>query len=388
MTAGSTRAGARETIPTQRGGESRAVPTPSPATPRGDGQVRAFVVTGPGQHALRHLDRPKAGHGEVLIAPAVVGLCGSDLELLDGRRPERYVNYPAIPGHEWAGHVVDYGPDVTGLSRGVGVVAEGIRSCGGCPRCAEGRNNLCTRQYAETGFTHPGALADLLVVPSSLVHPLPEHRSISVAAMLEPAACVAGGLLDVGMPRVGSRIAVVGDGPVGLLAVSLLRLTSPRELLLVGATPHRIAFGPAMGASSTLLVSDSSSNGLKDLYGSFDYVVECTNSVTGAAEAVNLVRRAGTILLVGISGSGTPTISPDAISLGSLRVQGVFGATREAWQWLLTLYGSGLFDPSQLITHRFDLDHVADAFAVLGDPAAGAVKVVVEPRTNHGDLPF
>lgn len=350
--------------------------------------MRAYIVDGPGRHGLCEVDEPKPDYGEVLIAPAVVGICGSDLELIDGRRPARYMRYPAIPGHEWAGYVVSFGRDVSGLTPGVAVVAEGIRACGRCARCAEGRNNLCVRQYAETGFTHPGALADRLVVPAYLVHPLPQDRSISVAAMLEPAACVAGGLLEVGIPRLGSRIAVVGDGPVGLLAVSLLRLTSPSELLLVGAKSHRIALGPEMGASATLLSQGISPADLDELRGSFDFVVECTDSTAGATMALELARRAGTILLIGISGSGTLAIDPDAISLGSLRIQGVFGATREAWQWLLSLFAAGLFDPAPLITHRFDLDHVADAFALLGDPGSGAVKVVVEPGATPTNLGF
>jgi threonine dehydrogenase-like Zn-dependent dehydrogenase len=340
--------------------------------------MRAYVVHGPGRHELCEVDEPKPEDDEVLIAPAIVGICGSDRELIEGRRPAAYVRYPAVPGHEWAGYVVSFGRDVTGFAPGTGVVAEGIRACGRCGRCAEGRNNLCG-VYAETGFTHPGALADLLVVPARLVHPLPDNRPISSAAMLEPAACVAGGLLEVGIPRAGSRIAVVGDGPVGLLAVSLLRLASPSELLLLGGQSHRIAFGPQLGASVVRLSHELSSSDLRDLRASFDLVVECTDSPSGATLALALARRAGTVLMVGISGSGTVSIDADMISLGSLRIQGVFGATRQAWQWLLSLFEAGLFDPAPLITHRFGLEHVADAFEVLADPTAAAVKVVVEP---------
>jgi threonine dehydrogenase-like Zn-dependent dehydrogenase len=341
--------------------------------------VRAYVVHGPGQHGLCDLGEPKPDHAEILVAPAVVGICGSDLELLDGRRPAAYTRYPAVPGHEWAGYVVSCGRDVSGLAPGCRVVAEGIRACGRCARCAEGHNNLCLGQYAETGFTHPGALAERMVVPAHLVYPLPANCSISAAAMLEPAACVAGGLLEVGIPRAGSRIAVVGDGPLGLLAVALLRLTTPRELLLLGAKAHRTAFGPQMGATATLLSHELSPADRVAMRGSFDIVVECTDAPAGAALALDLARRAGTVLLLGISGSSRPAIDPDMFSLGHLRVQGVFGASRSAWHWLLSLCEAGLLDPVPLITHRFDLDHTAEAFAALGDPDARALKVVVEP---------
>src|SRR2546426_893455 len=100
--------------------------------------MRAFVVHGPGRHALTELPDPVAGPGEVLVEPAVVGVCGSDLELADGRRPAGFVRYPVVPGHEWSGRIAAVGPGVSGFDVGAPVVAEGVRGCGACARCAEG----------------------------------------------------------------------------------------------------------------------------------------------------------------------------------------------------------------------------------------------------------
>ncbi len=342
--------------------------------------MRAYLVEGPGRHSLAEIPEPAPGPGEILVAPAAVGICGSDLELLDGRRPAEYVRYPVVPGHEWAGHVVACGPgadgiSATGLEPGAPIVAAGVRTCGRCERCSEGRNNLCTAAYEETGFTLPGALADRLVVPAHLAYALPADRPIASAALIEPAACVATGLLEVGIPRPGSRVAVVGDGPLGLLALALLRLTSPRELVLVGSRPQRISYAAGLGATATIRRDEVAG------VGGFDVVVECTNSASGPPAALGLARRAGTVLLLGISGAATPAIDPDAISLANLRVQGIFAASPAAWRWLVELYAAGLFDPSTLITHRFGLDRVDEAFAALADRDAGALKVVVEP--NH-----
>ena len=142
---------------------------------------------------MRELAEPVAGPGEVLVAPAAVGICGSDIELLTGLRPAAYVRYPVVPGHEWVGTVVSCGPGDTLIAAGTPVVAEGVRSCGECQRCAEGRTNLCTGPYAETGFTHAGALAELVVVPTRQVHVLPSGRLSAAAVLIEPAACVATG---------------------------------------------------------------------------------------------------------------------------------------------------------------------------------------------------
>jgi L-iditol 2-dehydrogenase len=263
------------------------------------------------------------------------------------------------------------------LAPGDPVVAEGLRSCGICDRCGEGRTNLCTAGYAETGFTLPGALAERLAVPARLVHRLPADRPLEPAALLEPAACVASGLLEAGMPPPGRRVAVVGDGPLGLLALLLLRATDPAELVLVGGTPARSAVGPRCGATGVVDAGDQAA--LAALVGRFDAVVEATNSPAGAAAALTLLRRGGTAVLLGISGAGRPAIDPDLVVLGQLRVQGGFAASRAAWHWVTGRYAAGELDPAPLITHRFALEEVDRAFAALTAPGADAVKILVRP---------
>jgi L-iditol 2-dehydrogenase len=339
--------------------------------------MRAFVVREPGVYGVEEVPAPRPGPGEVLVEVVAAGICGSDRELVEGRRPAPYVRYPVVPGHEWAGRVALVGPGVTGLAPGDPVVAEGLRTCGVCARCAEGRTNLCTAAYAETGFTHPGAMAESVLVPANLIHRLPADRPVEPAALIEPAACVAGGLLETGIPRGGSRLAVVGDGALGQLAVLLLRITTPAELVLVGRRPARTTRALELGATGVVDARDS--DRLAALDGHFDTVVEASNSPEGAAAALRLARRGGTAILLGISGAGRATIDHDTIALGHLRVQGIFAASRAAWQWTVALYAQGLFDPAPLITHRFGLDDVTGALEVIGVPGADVVKVLVHP---------
>ncbi len=352
-----------------RPGRQRATgPTPVAA-------MRALVVAGPGRSAVTDVPEPVPGPGEVLVSVEAAGICGSDLELLDGRRPAAYVSYPVVPGHEWAGRVEALGPGVRDLAPGDPVVAEGLRSCGVCDRCAEGRTNLCAAGYAETGFTHPGALAERLAIPARLVHRLPPDRPLAPAALLEPAACVASGLLEAGMPLPGTRVAVVGDGPLGLLALLLLATASPAELVLVGGRPARSALGPGCGATRVVAAGDP--DALAGLAGHFDTVVEATNDPAGAATALTLPRRGGTALLLGISGAGRATIDPDVVTLNQLRVQGGFAASTAAWRWVAGLYATGALDPTPLVTHQFPLDQVATAFAALTAPDGNAVKILI-----------
>lgn len=341
--------------------------------------MRAFRVSVPGRHAVLEVPRPRPAPGEVLVAPEAVGICGSDLDLVSGRRPAGFVAYPVIPGHEWSGRVVALGTGVHGLELGAPVVAEGVRCCAQCERCKEGRANLCAGPYAETGFTHPGALAEALTVPAALIHPLPTDRPLAPAALLEPAACVANALLEAGAPPPACRLAVVGDGPLGLIAASLLRAQEPRETVVFGLRPDRR--GPALGCGASEFARGAT--GLEDDWRArFDLVVEASGSAAGALTALRVARRGGTVLLLGICGTGRAALDPDLISLGQLRVQGGFSASPAAWDWAVARYVSGDFDPSGLITHRFPLERTADALDLVARRTSGALKIVVLPNSE------
>jgi 2-desacetyl-2-hydroxyethyl bacteriochlorophyllide A dehydrogenase len=334
--------------------------------------MRAVVVERPGAVTLQRVPRPEPGPGEVLVRVGAAGICGSDLEVLEGRRPADFVRYPIIPGHEWAGTVEAVGAGVVNVDEGATVVAEGFRACGDCARCREGRTNLCEVDYAETGFTHSGAFAEFVCIPAHLVHQLPAGSQLAAAAVLEPAACVAQGLLEVDL-RPGLSAAVVGSGTLGLLAVALLSRVSPRRLALVGTREPRLALGAAMGATETWNIREA-----QGPEPGFDLVFEAAGTPEGARTAIELARRGGTVVLEGISGQ-PGGIDADEIVLGHLHVQGIFGASRNAWQWVIELFAAGLLDTEPLVSHTFPLEEHDAAFAALADRSGDALKVQLTP---------
>jgi 2-desacetyl-2-hydroxyethyl bacteriochlorophyllide A dehydrogenase len=337
--------------------------------------MRAVVVERAGNARLSELAVPEPNAVEVLVRVAAAGICGSDLDILRGTRPAAYVRYPVVPGHEWAGTVVKVGTDVKGIAVGDRIVAEGFRSCGVCDRCREGRTNLCSADYAETGFTHQGAFAEYVSVPARLVHVLPAGADLEAAALLEPAACVASGLLEADL-RPGLRTAVVGAGTLGLLAVSILRLTSPSYLALIGSRQARLDLGRRVGADDAFDVNTESLDSLRE---SFDLVFEAANRPQAAVTALEAARRGGTVILEGISSAVDPAIRADAITLKHLRVQGIFGASGAAWTWAVELFASGRLPLRELISHRFALEEFESAFGMLEDRQGGAVKVELVP---------
>src|SRR5271155_4719020 len=148
--------------------------------------MKAFVVTSPGSSSFLEWPEPVTKKGEVLVRPLLAGMCGTDLELIDGSIDPAYVRYPLVLGHEWVGQLVE---DSDVGEAATTVVVEGVIPCGVCAACSRGDTNLC-ETYDEIGFTRPGAIAELISVPATLVHRLESSVSLDDAVLVEPMAVV------------------------------------------------------------------------------------------------------------------------------------------------------------------------------------------------------
>lgn len=342
--------------------------------------MKAIVIEGPGLVRLAEMALPSPGPGEVLIRSRAVGICGSDVELYQGTRPEGFYRYPLVPGHEWSGEVAAVGEQVRGLSVGDRVVAEGIVSCGTCRNCRMGLTNLCETGYDEIGFTRPGGLAEYVVVPARQVHTLPRDASFQEATLLEPTAVVAQAFLR-SSPQAGETVVVIGDGTIGLLAVQILHLFSPAALVLVGSHDERLGIGRRLGATHTI-------NSKRDDAGQFlhgltqgrgaDLVFEGGSRAAGVELSMRLARRGGTVILEGIAGAGAHlSLESDTFVLKHLAVQGIFGASSAAWAYAVQLFSAGLLQLAPLITHRFALPDYEAALNTVMARREGALKVLL-----------
>ncbi|WP_328317300.1 zinc-dependent alcohol dehydrogenase [Streptomyces sp. NBC_00388] len=332
---------------------------------------RAVVVDAPGAARLVSGDRPDPGPGEVRIRVAAAGICLSDRELYDGRRDPAHVRYPVTPGHEWSGTVDAVGEGVDPALTGRPAVAEGFRSCGTCERCRAGETSLCDAGYEETGFTCPGAFADHLVVPARLLHPLADGADLRAAALLEPAAVVAAAV-RAGRPEPGERIAVVGAGTLGLLAVQLIAATSPAQLTVIDPRTERARLALDFGATGIRAPGDAEA-------GRHDLVIETAGAPTTAAGSCLLARRGGRVVLTGMFAPGATGIDPVHLALNQLTVRSVFGAPSAAWSFAVRAFTAGILDPAPLITHELPLERYADALALVGGGDPGTGKVLLRP---------
>jgi threonine dehydrogenase-like Zn-dependent dehydrogenase len=328
--------------------------------------MRAFVVDEPGHADLRDWPSPAVESGEVLVRPLLVGMCGTDLELIDGTIDPAYVRYPLVLGHEWVGELE--GSNDKASSR---VVVEGIIPCDTCEACARGASNLCST-YEEIGFTEPGALADLISVPNSLVHVLADTVDLNDAVLVEPMAVVWRALTRLPV-RTGQNIVVIGDGTIALLAVHLLRLFEPSWITVVGRRNEQAELVTRAGGDEFVLSAPASR---------FDLVVEAAGTGEAVASALSMCARGGMVILLGLPPHGTKVdFAPDDLVNDDIIIQGSFSYNREAFADVVRRVNSGDLRPSFVITHRFTLHDVHDAVAALrGGPSDHEPrgKVVVE----------
>ncbi|MFC8271042.1 zinc-binding dehydrogenase [Streptomyces sp. NPDC057271] len=336
-----------------------------------DGPGLAVVVDAPGRHRLVVHERFPPGPGEALVRVYASGVCGSDREVYRGTRPEGFVRYPLTPGHEWSGTVAEVGEGVPEDLVGRKVVGEGFRSCLLCERCHTGDSTLCTAGYDETGFTRPGAMAPTLTLPARLLHTLLDDADLTAAALLEPAACVAAATLAAA-PRPGERVAVVGAGTLGLIAVQLLAASSPAAVYVVEPRRERAELARELGATSAVRTAEG-------MEGRCDLVLETAGSPGSARTSVDLARRGGRVVLTGIPAPGATGLDPAELVTRRLTLHTVFGAPPAAWAHAVRAFGAGLLDLAALVTHELPLGAFPQAMELVGsgDPKVG--KVLLRP---------
>ncbi|MBB1246672.1 alcohol dehydrogenase catalytic domain-containing protein [Streptomyces durbertensis] len=334
--------------------------------------VRALVVDKPGEHRLVAGPVAEPGPGEVRIAVHAAGLCGGDLELYEGVRPPDRARYPVTPGHEWSGTVEAVGDGVDPGLLGRRTVGEAVRTCQVCERCRQGTTG-CAAGVALTGYTEPGGCADVLIVPARSLHPLDDTADLRSAALLEPAAAAAAAVL-AGRPRPGDRVAVVGAGMTGLLAVQLLTAYSPAALYVLDPWLRRAELGLAMGATDALLPTEAD-----PLYGRCDVVLVAGGPAAGLTDACRLALPGGRIVLAGPVEADGHGLDPAVLTEHELTLRSAPGATPASWAHAVRAFRTGRLDLARLITHELPLDDFARALPLLDDTAPDHTKVLLRP---------
>lgn len=344
--------------------------------------MKALVYNGPGQKNLE--DRPKPTikmPTDAVIKLTKTTICGTDLHILKG---DVATCHPGtVLGHEGVGVVDAVGPGVASFKPGDRVLISCITACGRCDYCRKGMYSHCTTGGWILGNSIDGTQAEFVRIPyaDTSLYPIPQGADEEAMVMLSdilPTGFECGVLN--GKVQVGSTVAIVGSGPVGLAALLTAQFYSPSEIIMIDLDDNRLAVGKRFGATATVNSSDgTAAQQVMKLTGGrgVDTAIEAVGIPATFNLCEDIVTPGGTIANVGVHGSKVD------LHLEKLWSHNVTITTRlvdtVSIPMLLKTVQSKRIDPKQLITHHFKLDQILKAYDTFGKAAdTKALKVIIE----------
>lgn len=330
---------------------------------------------GPG-FAVKDVPYPALREDDVIIKVRSVGICGTDGPILAGTRE---VPYPLIPGHEFAGDIVEVGSRVKGLKEGDRVTPCIVIGCGDCDMCIEGKEVLCDH-LIETGIHVDGAFAEYVRVPAKVCRKMQDTTTYDQGASVDP---IASAYRTVKASSITSKdvCVVYGPGPIGLYAVQLIRLRGAKTVICVGtdADAKRLALAEELGADVTINASvEDPVERVREITGGkmADYVQDCVG-VPGVPEAaMNMLKKGGTYAVTGLYHT-VPQVDLGKVVRSEINIYGTICYTRQEFEECLHLVEEGRVKVEPLITHHFPLREMEEAFAVM--QSKQCMKIIMHP---------
>jgi len=343
--------------------------------------MKAAVLTGIRRMEVREVPEPKiAKDTDVLLRIEKVGVCGSDVHYFEtGRIGSQVVKFPFIVGHECAATVARVGKGVKRIRVGDQVVVEPSVSCHACDQCNRGRENTCFKlRFLGTPGQGDGCLSQFIVMPEECCFPTNGTITIEQGALCEPLAIAVYAVKQSHLPA-GADVAILGAGPIGLSCMAVARAEGARTCYMTEKIPERMKMARANGATwvGNPLKEDIVSAILKQQPMGMDVAYECAGQQETIDQAVDLLRAGGALMLIGIPREDRISLSIDKIRRKEVTIVNVRrqnGCTQAA----MDLIASGRVNVDFMVTHRFGLDDVQDAFEMVAGYRDGAVKAMIE----------
>lgn len=324
------------------------------------------------------MEVPQISDAEILVEMKACGVCGTDLEKVQG-----LALTPPVLGHEVAGRIAEVGDQVLEFKKGDRVFVHHHVSCGSCYYCLNDSPTLC-EQFLSSNL-HPCGFAEYFRVPEPNVVrggvlKLPQSVEYEEAALIEPAACCLRNLSRLRV-RGTSHVAVLGCGAIGQIHIKLLRKMGVSGILASDPIDYRLRVAEKNGAHT---VTNPSTHDISRSAESFtggrgvDLAIVATPSSTAQADALRIVRRGGIVNIFGAPHRG----SEITIDLGKLFIREVsiiptYSTSDDETRSVLEMLSKGEFELKSLITHRYALERLREAFETAGK-AENCIKVMVE----------
>lgn len=331
--------------------------------------MKRFRILGPHLSQLEEFEPEAIEAKHLLVAPLLTGICGTDLEILEGTMAYFRLGrgrFPITPGHEWVGRVEAVGRSVTKFAEGDIVVGECSVGCDRCSYCASGRYHQCPDRQ-ETGILNlDGALTERMAFPARAAHRVPPGMSLEDAALVEPTAVAYRALQRLQAPR-GSRVLVVGGGTIGYLTAALLIADGESEVSMLTGGDHQMRRAAELG------VRQSTGSEF------FEYAVETAGRTSSITAARSQLSPGGRMVVAGLTGHADMPFPIDDLVVGDQTVVGTVGSPG-VWPEVLRLIARGAVSPSRIISNIFELEDAAAAYGLLAARKPETGKVLV--RSN------
>lgn len=344
--------------------------------------MKAAVMHTPGHIAIEQLPVPEAGPDEVLIKVMAVGVCGSDVHYFEhGRIGPYVVRKPIILGHECAGIVVACGERVTRFAPGDRVAVEPGVTCGHCEQCKSGRYNLCPDVQFLATPPVDGAFVQYIKHREDFVFPIPDHVSFEEAAMAEPLSVGIHALNRAGF-KPGEEVAIIGMGPVGLLAVAAAKAFGASRIYASDLEENRLQAALKLGATDAISgkAGDAAERILElTAQRGVDLAIETAGHPRALQTAMKVIKRGGKLSIVGLPPVDEVGFNVPFLCDNEIDIYGIFRYAN-TYPTGVRFLSSGLQGLSEIFTDRFPLERTQEAMVKAMTEKATSVKIIVYPN--------
>jgi threonine 3-dehydrogenase len=322
---------------------------------------------------LEDIPKPQIGINDVLVRVHYTGICGTDVHIYDWDEwAQKTIPVPMAIGHEFVGEIVEVGSNVSDFFPGDIVSGEGHVVCGRCRNCLAGRRHLCAHTQG-VGVNRPGAFAEYIALPMTNIWRHNAGINEEVAAIFDPFGNAVHTALS--FPVLGEDVLITGAGPIGIMAIPVVRHAGARHVVITDLNPVRLELARKMGA--TLAVNPTETplaEAQKQLHmqEGFDVGLEMSGNPQALRDMISNMSHGGKIAVLGIPAHEVQ-LDLRQIIFDMLTIKGIYGREMyETWYKMTVMLESGL-DISKVITHRFQWNEYEAGFEAMRSGNAGKV---------------
>jgi L-iditol 2-dehydrogenase len=347
---------------------------------RMEGKMKVAVLNKVKDMTVEYRPIPKPKDNEVLVKIKHVGICGSDIHYYEfGRIGDFVVEKPMILGHESGGEVVETGRNVTKLRVGDIVSLEPGVPCGKCEYCKSGRYNLCEDVVFMATPPYDGAFAEYVAYPEDMTFKLPDGMGTDEGALIEPLSV---GLHAANMAKahIGQTATILGSGCIGLVTMLSLKALGVTDLYVADVIPKRLEKAKELGATAVIRADETDTvKKVLELTGGkgTDLVFETAGNRITTQQTVDIVKRGGRIVLVGMAPDDTISCNFNKLISKEASINTVF-RYRNLYPSAIKAVSSGLIPINKIVTDVFKFDEVVEAMRISSENKRNIVKAIVE----------